>query len=299
MKYRFLINYPEKISTQILDFFLAELTYARFAKDHELWLVSPWITECNFDLSDRGVYQDLWPGFSKSSISLSSILKKFVDYQSKINIICRPPHLLVPIENISLFHETKKKIAQIENLFEKLATMHDKISEMTTSHRMLKSDIKELTSTIRSTFGELRIFLDILRRNALGQSDVIAFVKDLQNYNPNKVNIYYNYRLHAKILLGKTAGFFGSANITHSGFNFNDELFFYVTDQNILNELHTIAVRLAQQHEGEWWKRKSNEYSILREYQRQLTDKSAIDEMKSSKDFPDDLKAVLELLELF
>jgi hypothetical protein len=298
MTYRFLTNYPEKISTQILDFFLAELTYARFERDHELWLVSPWLTECNFDLSERGVYQDLWPGYGKSSISLSSILKKFIDYQSKINIICRPPHLLVPIENISLFYDTKKKMTHIENLFDLLGIMYDNIQDVTMSIKKLKSDIKELTSNIRSTFGELRIFLDILRRNALGQSDVIAFIKDVQNYNPDKVNIYYNYRLHAKILLGKTSGFFGSANITHSGFNFNDELFFYVTDQNILNELHNIAVQLAYQRGGEWWKKKSNEYSVLREYQRQLIDKSVINEIKSSKDLPEELKVVLELLEL-
>jgi hypothetical protein len=298
MTYRFLTNYPEKISTQILDFFLAELTYARFERDHELWLVSPWLTECNFDLSERGVYQDLWPGYGKSSISLSSILKKFIDYQSKINIICRPPHLLVPIENISLFYDTKKKMTYIENLFDELGKMYDNIQDVNTAIKKLKSDIKELTSYIRSTFGELRIFLDILRRNAVGQSDVIAFIKDVQNYNPDNVNIYYNYRLHAKILLGKTSGFFGSANITHSGFNFNDELFFYVTDQNILNELHKIVVRLAQWREGEWWKKKSNEYSLLQEYQRQLVDKSVINEIKSSKDLPEELKVVLEILDL-
>ncbi|MEM2146306.1 MAG: hypothetical protein QW279_13160, partial [Candidatus Jordarchaeaceae archaeon] len=62
----------------------------------------------------------------------------------------------------------------------------------------------------------------------------------------------------------------------------------------ILDELHTIVLRLAQQQEGEGWKRRSTEYSILNEYQR-LVDKNSIEEIKGLKDLPEDFKSVLGL----
>jgi len=297
MTHRFLLNYPqnERISTQLLDFFWSELVYARSMTDHELWIVSPWITESHFDLSVRGSYEDLWPGFTKSSIPLSFILKKFIDYQSTINIVCRPPHILVPAENLLAFHDTKTKFAQMEHLFEELNQLLGEIKYLTSNQRKLKVDIESVTMDLRRISGELRVFLDILRRASKGQSDTIAFIQDIKSYGHDRVNIYYNYRLHAKILLGKLGGFIGSANVTHSGFNFNDELLFYMTDKETLKVLRIIASRLAQ-FEGDWWKKKSSEYSLSYEYRRQVGDEALLKAIARSKELPDDIKEVLGLL---
>src|SRR6267143_944281 len=90
-------NYPESnpISSRVLDFLWAELTLARVNPNHELWLVSPWISDSSFDLSARGEFRDLWPGYSRSSIPFSEVLTKFLDHGTKLNIVCRPPHLHV------------------------------------------------------------------------------------------------------------------------------------------------------------------------------------------------------------
>ena len=294
---KFLLNYPEseRISTQLLDFFWAELVYARSGEEHELWIVSPWITESSFDLSNRGNYRDVFPGFTKSSIPLSHVLKKFIDYQSTINIVCRPPHLLVPIRNFLVFHDVKKNLTQIEQLFGQLTELQGSIKYLTSSQRRLKTNIENLTSDIADKCGDLRFLLGIFRGASRGNSNVIAFLQDVYGHGPDRVNIYYNYRLHAKILLGEFGGFFGSANVTHSGFNFNDELLFYVTDKETLETLRDISNRLAQ-FEGDWWKKKSEKYSVLYEYRRLVRDEALLREIAGSKELPDDMKEVLELL---
>ena len=297
MKAKFILNYPqsERISTFILDFFLAELEYARSADDHELWIVSPWIYDFNFDLSTRGSYDNLWPGYTKSSISFSSILKKFLDYQSTINIVCRPPHKLVPFENFIIFHQTKERMTEIENLFDELLKLEENMKHLTSNQRKLKENILTLTEELRNACSELRFLLDFFRESAKGHSDVISFIQDIKQYEPNKVNIYYNSRLHAKILLGKVGGFFGSANITHSGFNYNDELFVYTAEKEVLDALHLIVTNLAQSEEF-GWRKKSSDYSILYEYQKQTGNIELIREIARSDDLPEDLREVFEIL---
>lgn len=299
MNKSFLLNYPqnERISMKLLDFFLTELVYARSTKDHELWVVSPWITESNFDLSTRGNYEDLFPGFTKSSISLSQVLKKFIDFQTTINIVVRPPHLLVPIQNFLRFHNTKKKLVQIEQAFGKLGKLQEQIIPLSSSQKELKTRIENLTSEIEGLCGQLRVVLDIFRGFSKGQSRVISFIQDIYGYEPDRVNIYYNYRLHAKILLGKFGGFYGSANVTHSGFNYNDELFSYVTDEKEIEILRRISNTLAQS-ENEWWKKKLNRYSLWYEYRRRVGNETLLREIVTSKEFPSDMKEVLDLLGL-
>jgi len=297
MKVKFILNYPqnERISTFILDFFLAELEYARSADDHELWIVSPWIYDFNFDLSTRGSYDNLWPGYTKSSIPFSSILKKFLDYQSTINIICRPPHELIPFENFKIFHQTKERIVEIEKLFKDLLELEENIRPLSFEQKRLKESILSLTKELQDTCSELRFLLDHFRESAKGHSNVISFIQNIKRYAPDKVNIYYNYRLHAKILLGKLGGFFGSANITHRGFNYNDELLAYTAEKEILDALHIIVVKLAQSEEF-WWRKKSTAYSILYEYQKQAGNLELIKEMTRSDDLPEDLREIFELL---
>ena len=83
---KILLNYPqdERISTFLLDFFWNELNIARNTEEYELWIVSPWITDSLLDLSAKGEFGNVWPGFSKSSIPLKSILQKFLEYDRKI-----------------------------------------------------------------------------------------------------------------------------------------------------------------------------------------------------------------------
>ncbi|MEM2111078.1 MAG: hypothetical protein QXX08_04275 [Candidatus Bathyarchaeia archaeon] len=296
MNHRFLLNYPqsERISNSVLDFFLAELTYARSTSDHELWIVSPWITDSNFDLSYRGEFDDIWPGFTKSSISFSYILKKFIDYGSTINFVLRPPHILVPLSNLLAFLDTSEKLAQMEKSFDELSRLLGQIRCLSSDQRKKKTEIDKTFGELYSNASGLRFLLDGLRTAARGQSDVLAFIQDVKNYSSEQVQIFYNYKLHAKILLGKFGGFFGSANITHSGLNYNDELFAFVNDEESVHELLEIARKLAYS-EDDWWKRKATRYSISYEYKRQLGGESFLLKVRS-KEFPEELHEVLEIL---
>ena len=100
--------------------------------------------------------------------------------------------------------------------------------------------------------------MDIFHSQAKNQHAVLSFIQDLKEYGGQFVEVSYNYRLHAKILVGKFGGFFGSANITHSGFNYNDELFAYLTEERSF-EL-SIAKNLG--NESQWWRRPLNDIRL-------------------------------------
>lgn len=295
MNLRFLLNYPENqsISNHLIDFFWAELAYSRANRDHELYLVSPWITESNFDLSERKVFEDLWPGFSKTSIPLSLILKKFLDYDSKIHITCRPPHMLVSIGGYVNYDNTKQKINKINDLFTKLSELEEEISELASKQKLLKADIKSKTKDLDDSVSELKFILDIFHSQAKNQHAVLSFIQDLKEYGGQFVEVSYNYRLHAKILVGKFGGFFGSANITHSGFNYNDELFAYLTEENAVSELRGIAKNLG--NESQWWRKTAERYSPWYEFSRQVG-KDTLSEVLKSTNLSNDLKEILQLI---
>ena len=69
----------------------------------------------------------------------------------------------------------------------------------------------------------------------------------------------------------------------------------YTAEKEILDALHMIVTNLAQSEEF-WWRKKSNAYSILYEYQRQTGNLELIKEIARSDDLPEDLREVFELL---
>jgi phosphatidylserine/phosphatidylglycerophosphate/cardiolipin synthase-like enzyme len=110
----------------------------------------------------------------------------------------------------------------------------------------------------------------MFRSQARGNADVIFFTKELQDYGGKSVEIHFNTRLHAKILIGKFGAFLGSANVTHSGFNYNDELFVHLTDKEIVNELRIIALNLGERTKDEWWRTSSLDYHPFYEFSRKI-----------------------------
>jgi len=53
---------------------------------------------------------------------------------------------------------------------------------------------------------------------------MVDFLATLKKKYGERVEIIYNERLHAKIYLGEQIAMVGSANITNSGFQYNDEV---------------------------------------------------------------------------
>ena len=293
---KFLLNYPqnERISTFLLDFFWNELNVARSTKNYELWLISPWITDSYLDLSSKGTFSDLWPGFTKSSLSLKQILKKFLEYDSKIKLVCLPPHSLVSPKNLSDFYEFKVILNEMDNLFKELDEQLEKMVCISSSQKILRERIVKRVSELKQRMSGLRNYLNRFRQNSKGYSDVLTFIYDLINFKPKNVDVYFNYRLHAKIILGKYGGFIGSANITNRGLNFNDEIFLYITDEELLEELRKICSYLARS-ENEWWKKRVDEYPAEYEYVRQIG-RDKLMKIINDEDVPKDIKEIFEII---
>ena len=292
---RLICNYPkrESISEQLLDFFSAELIYARTQRDHNLWLVSPWITESEFALSSRGNFADLFPGHSYAAISFSEMLKRFLDYGSTLHVVCYPPHLHVNIKQIQAYQEMKTRFDAISSLLRSIETAQLVLTE--TAGREGTLPVERDLATLQRLFSEMRPELDRAREKAKGRSNVVSFVKDLQRYAPSQVKIYYNERLHAKMIIGKYAGLFGSANLTHSGFNENDELFAYETDPEILTRMRDVAWRLSHSKKLDW-KGPADNYSAYKQFKR-IIGSYKLKELAGAE-LPAEIWEVLELCEV-
>jgi hypothetical protein len=296
---RFICNYPqeERISMQVIDFFNAELIYARSQPEkHTVWVISPWIIESGFDLSERGAMEDLFPEYAESAIPLSAFIKKLLDYGTRVNFVCKPPHELMNIYGFHTYLVLNDKFKKIEKLFDSIHDLQNTgMSSMTGQSRERKEEVLLQTARLKSIVEGFKRYQNSAMKNAIGRSDVIAYVQDFKQYAPGQVRIYYNQKIHAKLLLGKYGGFFGSANITHSGLNSNDELWAYVSDSEILQQLHYHASRFAHA-EGYGWKMSAEKYSIQYAMEK-LIEGYKLEEILNAE-LPDELCDVLELVNL-
>ena len=298
VKSRFLCNYPEdqRISSQLLDFFYSELVYARsMPEKHTLWLISPWMGESNFDLSLRVGFEDFFPDNTITSITLSQILKRFLDYETRVNLVCKPPHTLFNIHGFHHYLRLEHKFHNIEESFQILQGIQGAMKSFSAEKQADITKARDETEKLKRIVGSLKIFKELEKRRAIGQGGVINFVQELKQYTPEQVRIYYNTRLHAKMVLGKYGGFIGSANITHSGLNFNDELFAYVTDQYLLQRLHYMASRFARA-EGYPWKMVDDRYDIHRALEHEI-EADMLDRILKSP-LPSEMREILERVNL-
>jgi hypothetical protein len=299
MTSRFLCNYPqnERISMQVIDFFNAELIYARSQPEkHTMWVISPWISESEFDLSERGAMEDLFPEYAESAIPFSAFIKKLLDYGTHINFVCKPPHELMNIRGFHSYIVLNDKFKKIDKLFESIESLHeDGMSVMSGQGREKKAEVLHQTARLKGVVEGFKRYQNSAMNTAIGKSNVIAYVQDFKQYAPDKVRIFYNQKIHAKLLLGKFGGFFGSANITYSGLNTNDELWSYVTDNEILQQLHYHASRFAHA-DGYGWKMSAEKYSIQYAMEK-LIEGYKMEEILAAE-LPNELRDVLELVRL-
>ena len=219
MEHKFLLNYPEdkgKISDDILDFFYSEILFTRANDDHELWLVSPWITDSSFNLSERGEFTDIWSNYSNSSIKFTQILKNFLDYNSRINIVTRSPHRLISPYSFFDYQNYYNIFEEIDSNFENLKKEQQKIPEMSTNVRKTLKEIHENTEKLRQGIDQLKPFMNSFVQSIGSHSAELELLRDIKEYREENVDIYYNDKLHAKILLGRFGAYIGSSNITYS-----------------------------------------------------------------------------------
>jgi hypothetical protein len=291
----FFVNYPEteRISTWVFDFFCAELICARHTENHEMWLVCPWISDNSFDMSGRGPYEDLFPDSEGSQLSLLAVLKRFLDYGTKVHIICYPPHKLVYIRPIYDYCRTFRKLEELEQSLEHLTELHKQIPNESEPQKIANRDIEVQIKDIRD---RIKWFTRAKVQTSLRQSSrlpVLRFLKDLKQYRSELVHYYYNERLHAKIILGKTGAFYGSANITQSGLNYNEELASFTNDPDKMQDLHRVIQNLVYQPKT-FWKWPEERYSYTRALQRDIEEYKLKEILVSS--LPSEMAESLSLL---
>ena len=169
----------------------------------ELFIVSPWIRNILFQTSVRGDLR-LALSHAPSRISLLKLLEEFLRRGGRVTIVCLPPHRLV----------YQRDVDSLVQFFRLREIMEDPDLKLA-----LSSQIDKATSSI------------------LVNKPMIDFLATLKKKYGERVEIIYNERLHAKIYLGRQFAIVGSANITNSGFQYNDEICVVGSDDEFTSTL--------------------------------------------------------------
>ncbi|MEM1577078.1 MAG: phospholipase D-like domain-containing protein [Archaeoglobaceae archaeon] len=252
------------IKTALLDNLLNELALAKSGVHSVLWLISPWIKDFEFSLRGRRSLAVLL-GEPGSSVSLLELLEKYSSYGGEIRLVSYPPHMLFDAECI-------QRIIQLLEIRKELEK--SKVPEIT---------LEELINVINKE-------INMLTEQVTTHVDVIRFQNSISTL-PNS-QVYFNERLHAKIILGTNFSMIGSANITPGGFIRNDEVYLIVDDANILKEIKEFCENMIKP-EGvrRYFVVNKNHYDIHKKIDKELLEQINM----HLKEIPLGIKEVLEL----
>lgn len=200
------------------------------SRNTELSLVSPWVTDFEISLKERG---PLVPHFGAGveSIRLSALVG-LLQETNRFSIVIRPPHALIGRSDLS-------RLAEI------LATR--------ASLALLADD-----SAVRAALGLLEREADRVSDSIMSQRDTLRFIRAVAHL-PN-VDLRFNVNLHAKILCTTKAVLMGSANFTWSGMNRNDELSLLFAEPEAVASLRAIAAEFGQRS----FVKKASDYAITK-----------------------------------
>jgi hypothetical protein len=252
------------IKTALFDNLLNELALAKSGAKPVLWLISPWIKDFDFSLRGRRSLAALL-GEPGPSISLLKLLEKYANHGGEIILVSYPPHMLFDAECI-------QRIIQLIEIRKELEK--SKVPDIA---------LEELINLINKE-------ITMLTEQVTTHMDVMKFQKSISALPNSK--IYFNERLHAKIILGTNFSMIGSANITPGGFIRNDEVYLIVDDAEILKEIREFCENMIKS-EGtrRYFVIQKDHYSICKK-----VDKELIDQIRTHlADMPLGIREVIEL----
>lgn len=90
-----------KLSDLLFDIFLDSLISEKSEVKDLFWIISPWISDVNFNFIGRSTLSGIFLT-PRKSIKLSEILTIFLNCGGNIKIVCRPPHDLIDISYIRM-----------------------------------------------------------------------------------------------------------------------------------------------------------------------------------------------------
>lgn len=204
--------YPQPtIEPRVVDLLLGSANH----KGGEIWLVSPWISDFDIRLGQRGFFLPQL-GTERDSIRFSELLT-LCGRGNRVSVVMRPPHVLIGRGDLA-------RIVHLISIRTQLAA-GETTQAVTAALALMEEETERLVSS------------------ALSQSGTAEFACALLGA-PN-LGLYFNARLHAKLLVTPVGALVGSANMTRSGMNSNDELMLEVNDSDSLNDLRTAAGQMA------------------------------------------------------
>ncbi|MDL2343412.1 hypothetical protein QOL99_04515 [Deinococcus sp. MIMF12] len=179
----------------------------------EVWLVTPWLKDVEFDLQGAGVQRSVL-GTTAPSIGLLSLLERLA-HRHDVTLIVKPPHELVDLNVLRDLHDSLL-------LRERLRDPDD-------------FEDAHLQSTL---FAERQQLIDQQRRAFLNHADTVL---NGERVAAAGVRVAYCANLHAKLLWLPNGGLFGSANFTNGGLSFNAELMAEVLSDEDIGALRAAA----------------------------------------------------------
>ena len=200
--------YPEPtIERRVCDLLLGSLG----ARGQEIWLVSPWITDFEIDLTDRGLFAPSL-GSAIETVRLSGLLAVLAQ-DNAVNIVSRPPDVHFGWGNLT-------------RLVELFAARSALASGPASDAAHLALALLERESD--AVIGALQSHIDTVR-----------FCRDMRGRRG--VTLWFNRRLHAKLLCTPSGAITGSANFTRSGMHYNDELSLQADDATDVAQLRAAS----------------------------------------------------------
>lgn len=296
----FLYNYPveSKISDRMFDFFCSEVLYALSKpKDQHLWIVTPWIGDSQFSTFSRGNISHLFPQSGGTFIMLSDILKRLLELGVNITLVCLPPHELLNLQCYRNYINIEKNLQDIIDNNKEILRLLNGFAEPTVDVGYSIREIKEREENlIKTAIDRCNSEMNSEKFRAMKNLYMFEFLKNLLHAPGSEhLELVYNESLHAKIVVGKYGGFFGSANITYSGLNKNDELFAYITEESDLTILKEGAHSFSLKTNGKYGVYSSLKYSVISAF----TKKGLISEYQLNEwlkyPFPEEMLQMLEI----
>ena len=213
---RILSNYEHRflhtIREAMLDLLLLEIARAESSAPAEIWVVSPWIRNFEFNTGSRGRMR-LVQSNMPSRVSLRELLVHFVELGGKLKMVCLPPDELIQASKIR-----------------SLARLYGLRGEVQTSDT--------------ETIGALSKEMERLTEELLTHKPMLDFLAALTRASNPNVELYYNQNLHAKVYVGTDVVVFGSANLTNRGLTSSDELCAISTDTEVVTQVKRFCADL-------------------------------------------------------
>jgi phosphatidylserine/phosphatidylglycerophosphate/cardiolipin synthase-like enzyme len=208
---------PTKVAERIRSLLLDSLS----ATGGEMWIISPWLTDVDFSVSEAGHFASALGG-SRERVLLSEVLEHAAE-RFDIHVITRPPHQLV---RTSLLTRLQEKCTVYQRAKESESARQDATYE----------DI------MAALLDEIEYLAD----------EVVKHVSTLQcasNFLDAGADLLYRPSLHAKLFWTPFGAMVGSANLTHSGLFQNPELVLETSNDEQIENLRRAACDLAKEAE--------------------------------------------------